>query len=187
MLSGLTISALFAIFTAIAMIGLASYILFQHDANHEKFENWVDFSFSADSLGRAFDYYRFMAVSMLFTYVAFTISAVWLQWDGFALFAEKGAPVKASPISVALFTLDLVLRGGFFDFMQHFDMTLSHVGMNRQSRSFVWYCFLFRMFFGLTMFKILFSFLWILAKIGLNVQTRRRARLEEARQFELFK
>lgn len=187
MLSGLTLSALFALFTATAMIGLASYILFQHDANHEKFENWVDFSFTADSLGRAFDYYRFMAVSMLFTYVAFTISAVWLQWDGFALFAEGGQPVRASPIAVALFSMDLVLRGGFFDFMQHFDMTLSHVGMNRQSRSFVWYCFLFRMFYGLTMFKILFSFLWILVKVRINWQARRRARQEEARQFEMFK
>ena len=65
MFGSLTLSALFALFTALAMIGLASYILFQHDANHEKFENWVDFSFTADSLTRALDYYRFMAISML--------------------------------------------------------------------------------------------------------------------------
>ena len=94
--------------------------------------------------------------------------------------------MRASPIAVSLFTLDLVLRGGFFDFMQHFDMTLSHVGMNRKTRGFVWYAFMFRMFYGLTMFKILFSFLWIYGKISLNRETRRRAREAETVQPRLF-
>ena len=96
MLSSLTLSVVFAILTAIAMVAVAGYILFQHDTNHEKFEAWVDFSFTSEALARALDYYRFMAVSMLFTYVLFTVSAVWLQWDGFALFKENGLTVKAS-------------------------------------------------------------------------------------------
>lgn len=186
MLAYLTLSVVFAIVTALAMIGMATYILFWHDSNHEKFEAWVDYSFTSETLRGALDYYRTMAISMLFAYVLFTISAVWLQADGFVLFAQAGEPVKASPIGVSLFTLDLVLRGGFFDFMQHFDMTLSHVGMNRKMRWFVWYSFVFRMFYGLTMFKILFSFLWIYGKIRLNRQTRRRAREDEARQPRLF-
>ena len=81
--------------------------------------------------------------------------------------------LRASPIAVSLFTLDLVLRGGFFDFMQHFDMSLSHIYMNRQVRGFVWYAFIFRMFYGLTMFKILLSFLWIYGKISVNRDLRR--------------
>ena len=186
MLASLTISVVFALITAVAMVVIAGYILIQHDANHEKFEAWVDFSFTADTLRRALDYYRFMAVSMLFTYVMFTLSAVWLQADGFALFTENGHVVKASPIAVSLFTFDLVLRGGFFDFMQHFDMTLSHVYMNRQQRAFVWYAFAFRMFYGVTMFKILLSFLWIYGKISVNRDMRRRARDEEMRQPRLF-
>ena len=186
MLSGLTLSVIVALLVTVTMIGLATYILFWHDANHEKFENWVDFSFTAESLARAFDYYRFMAVSMLFTYVAFTISTVWLQVDGFRLFTESGQPTRASPISVALFTLDLVLRGGFFDFMQHFDMSLSHIYMDRSTRGYVWYAFVFRMFYALTMFKILFSFLWILLKVRLNWQARRRAKGEERGQLEMF-
>ncbi len=189
MLSSLSLSVAFSLLVSAAMLGGLTYIVFQHDRNHKKFEESVDFAFNSETLRRAIDYYRFMAVSMLFTYVAFTLSAVWLQEDGYPLFAELGHPttqVKASPIAVTLFTLDLVLRGGFFDFMQHFDMSLSHVAMYRQNSRFVWYAFLFRMFFGLTMLKILLSFLWIIAKIGINWQAQRRARDEEAAQPRLF-
>jgi hypothetical protein len=186
MLPGLTLSVVFALITAAAMVALIGYILFQHDTNHEKFEAWVDFSFTSETLARALDYYRVMAVSMLFTYVMFTIATVWLQWDGFQLFKENGTPVKASPIAVSLFTLDLVLRGGFFDFMQHFDVSLSHIQMNRQVRGYVWYAFIFRMFYGLTMFRILLSFLWIYGKISVNRDMRRRAREDEARQPRMF-
>ena len=186
MTSSLSFSVLFSLMVSAAMMGGLTYILFQHDRNHEKFEEWVDFAFNAESLRRALDYYRFMAVSMLFTYVLFTVSAVWLQWDGFALFKDNGVAVRASPIAVSMFTLDLVLRGGFFDFMQHFDVSLSHVHMNRQLRGFVWYAFLFRMFYGLTMFKILFSFLWMAFKMRLGWQAQRRAREEEAAQPRLF-
>ena len=50
MLSSLTLSVIFALATAAAMIAVATYILFQHDANHEKFEAWVDFSFTSEAL-----------------------------------------------------------------------------------------------------------------------------------------
>ena len=166
---------------------MGGYILFAHDRNHEKFESWVDFAFTSEALGRALDYYRVMAVSMLFTYVMFTLSSVWLQADGHRIFAEGGTPVNASPIAVSLFTLDLVVRGGFFDFMQHFDVSLSHLHMNREMRWFVWYAFVYRMFYGLTMFKILFSFLWIYGKIRYNRQARRQVRVAESEQLRLFK
>ena len=187
MLANLSLAVLFALVITIAMIAVASYIVFSHDAKHEQFEEWVDFSFTADSLRRALDYYRFMAVSMLFTYVFFTTSCVWLQASGYEIFAEAGKPTHASPIAVALFTLDLTLRGGFFDFMQHFDLSLSQHHMNRQLRWFVWYAFVYRMFYGFTMFKILFSFLWIYGKIRINRQARLQAREAEAAQMRLFK
>ena len=189
MQSPLSLSVAFSLLVSFAILVGLTYIVFQHDANHKKFEESVDFAFNAETLRRAIDYYRFMAVWMLFTYVAFTLSAVWLQADGYPLFAELGHPkthVKASPIAVAMFTLDLVLRGAFFDFMQHFDVTLSHVSMYRPNARFVWYSFLFRMFFGLTMLKILLSFIWILAKIGINWQAQRRARERDAEQPRLF-
>ncbi len=188
MFANLSLSVLFALAIAFSMVAVVAYILIAHDRNHEKFEEWLDFSFSSHSLRQALGYYRLIAVSMLFAYVLFTTSAVWLQWDGFQLFSDGKNVVHASPIGVSLFTLDLVLRGGFFDFMQHFDMRLSHVSINRSMRWFVWYSFLFRMFYGLTMFKILFSFLWIYGKIRLNRQAQRRARAaEEAAQLNLFK
>lgn len=170
MLANLNLSVLFALIITVAMIVVASYIVLAHDGKHQQFEEWVDFSFTADSLRRAIDYYRFMAVSMLFTYVLFTTSCVWLQVDGYQVFAEGGKPLHVSPIGVALFTLDLTLRGGFFDFMQHFDLSLSQHHMNRQLRWFVWYAFVYRMFYGFTMFKILFSFLWIYGKIRRQAQ-----------------
>ena len=176
MLASLTLSVLFSIGLAVAMIAVASFIVLYHDYNHEQFEEWVDFAFGSQSLKRAIDYYRFMAVAMLFTYALFTTSCVWLQADGYMLFAEAGVPVKASPIAVSLFTLDLTLRGGFFDFIQHFDVSLTHLHMNRKLRWWVWYAFVFRMFYGFTMFKIAFSFLWIYGKIRLAREAQRRAR-----------
>ncbi|MGE0628284.1 MAG: hypothetical protein AB7O43_10700 [Hyphomicrobiaceae bacterium] len=175
LLAGLSLSVLFALGVASAMISVVTYILVAHDRNHEKFESWVDFSFNNETLRGAIGYYRLFAVSMLFAYVLFTSSLVWLQAAGYPIFSMHGQTVHASPIGVALFTLDLVLRGGFFDFMQHFDLRLSHVEMNRGMRWFVWYSFVFRMFYGLTMFKILFSFLWIYGKIRFNRQAQRRA------------
>ena len=182
----MSLAVTFSLLVSAAMLAGLAYILFQHHHNHEQFEAWVDFSFDGETLRKALDYYRFMAVWMLFTYVAFTVSAVWLQAEGYPLFSENGQLVKASPIAVAMFSLDLVLRGGFFDFMQHFDVSLSHVAMYRPNHRFVWYAFLFRMFFGLTMLKILFSFLWIAVKVGINWQAQKRAREEQAAQPRLF-
>jgi len=75
-----------------------------------------------------------------------------------------------------------VLRGGFFDIMQHFNLSVTPVQMNRQAPWFVWYAFVFRMFYGLTMMKILFSFIWIYGKIRMARQVHR----ESATQLQLF-
>ncbi len=187
MISGFSLSVLFALVTAGVMVSFVAFVLLAHDRNHEKFEEWVDFSFSSDSLRRALGYYRLIAVSMLFTYVLFTLSLVWLQADGYHIFYYEGVPVIATPIGVAMFSLDLVLRGGFFDFMQHFDLRLSHVEMNRDLRFFVWYAFMFRLFYGLTIFRILFSFLWIYGKIRINRKATQRLQRGNSTQLNLFK
>lgn len=164
MLTGMPLSVLISLLIAVMMIATTVFIVFCHDRKHEELDQWVDFAFSRDGLRHALGYYRFLAVSMLITYVLFTCSLLLLQADGHLIFADQGAPARGSPIATALFTLDLVLRGGFFDCMQHFDMSITHLGMNRGMRWFVWYAFVFRMFYGLTMFKILFSFVWIYGK-----------------------
>lgn len=164
MLTGLPLSVVIALLIAAMMIATTVFVVFYHDRKHEELDRWVDFAFSRDGLRHALGYYRFLAVSMLITYIVFTCSLLLLQADGFLIFTEGGAPVRGGPIATALFALDLVLRGGFFDFMQHFDMSITHLGMNRSKGWFVWYAFVFRMFYGLTMFKILFSFVWIYGK-----------------------
>jgi len=169
MLPPLSLSIVFALALSVAMTVVGVTLLFTHDRKHEELDQWVDFSFSRDTLRRALNYYRLLGYSMAAAYVLFVISCIHLQWDGYQIFAENNQPgakpVWANPGLVMLFALDLVLRGGFFDFMQHFDWGVSHVWMNRKAWGFVLYSFVFRMFYGLTLLRILISFIWIYGKI----------------------
>jgi hypothetical protein len=175
----MTYSVLLAIGLALTMIATSVFIVFYHDTKHEEIEQRVDFSFSGETFRRALGYYRFMAVSMLVFYVLFTCSCLVLQADGYLLFSatlDGRNPVRAGPIATSLFALDLVLRGGFFDIMEHFDLGISPVYLNRGSFWFVWYSFVFRIFFGLTLLKILFSFVWIYGKARMATEQERHAR-----------
>ena len=169
LLPPLSLSIVFALAFSVAMTVIGLTLLFTHDRKHGELEEWVDFSFSRETLRRALGYYRLLGYSMLAAYVLFVLSCLHLQWDGYQVFAENNLrdarPVWAGPFTVMLFALDLVLRGGFFDFMQHFDLGVSHVWMNRQAWGFVAYAFVFRMFFGLTLLRILISFIWLYGKI----------------------
>lgn len=165
----LSLSIIFALSLSVAMTVVGITLLFTHDRTQEDLEQSIDFSFSRESLRSALIYYRVIGYSMAGAYVLFVISCIHLQWDGYQIFAENNQPgakpVWANPGLVMLFALDLVLRGGFFDFMQHFDWGISHVWMNRNAWGFVLYAFVFRMFFGLTLLRILISFIWIYGKI----------------------
>ncbi len=149
------------------MIGTGIFIIFYHDTKHDEIDRWVDFSFSASTFRQAFGYYRFMAVSMLFFYVLFTCSCLYLQHEGYKIFSNGKQPVFGGPIAVALFSLDLVCRGGFFDIMEHFDLRMTSLYINKGMVWFWVYSFIFRIFYGLTLIKILISFAWIYGKIRL--------------------
>ena len=165
----LSLSIIFALALSVAMCVVGVTLLFTHDRKHDELDQWVDFSFSRDTLRQALNYYRLLGYAMAAAYVLFVLNCIHLQWDGYQIFAENNLPgakpTWANPILVMLFAADLVLRGGFFDFMQHFDWGISHVWMNRKAWGFVWYAFIFRMFFGLTLLRILISFIWIYGKI----------------------
>ncbi len=165
----LSLSIILALALAVAMTVVGVTLLFTHDRTQEDLEQSIDFSFSRESLRSAFIYYRVIGYSMLAAYVLFVISCIHLQWDGYQIFAENNQPgakpTWANPFLIMLFAADLVLRGGFFDFMQHFDWGISHIWMNRNNWGFVWYAFIFRMFFGLTLLRIIISFIWIYSKI----------------------
>jgi hypothetical protein len=165
----LSLSVIFALALSVAMTVVGLTLFFTHDRKHDDLEQWVDFSFSRETLRQALNYYRLLGYAMVTAYVLFVVNCLHLQWDGYQVFAESNLPgakpIWAGPITVMLFALDLVLRGGFFDFMQHFDIGVSHAWMNRRAWGFVWYSFIFRMFFGLTLLRILISFIWIYGKI----------------------
>lgn len=175
----MSLSVLFSVGLTATIIATMVFILFYHDRKHEELDQWVDYSFSGDIFRRALLYYRFMALSMLIFYVLFTVSLLFLQAEGYTLFANGRQPLRAGPIATSMFSFDLVLRGGFFDIMEHFDLGISPVQMNRRAFWFVWYSFVFRMYFGLTLLKILFSFMWIYGKAQMAVQAQRDARAAE--------
>jgi len=180
----MTYSVLLAIGISLLMIGTSIFIIFFHDRKHQELDQWIDFSFSGDTWRRALHYYRFMALSMLVFYVLFTCSCLLLQADGYMIFYDSFQPIYAGPIGTSLFALDLVLRGGFFDVMEHFELGVSPVTMNRKQFWFVWYAFVFRMFFGLTLIKMFISFVWIYGKVRMAAQAHREAAAAE--RFERF-
>ena len=177
-------SILAAIVISLMMVGTVVFIIFYHDSKHEQIDRWVDFSFSGNTLRDALGYYRFMAVSMLFFYILFTCSCLYLQYDGYMIFANKAKEaVYGGPIATSMFALDLVCRGGFFDIMEHFDLRITSLYINKGSMWFWIYSFIFRIFYGLTLIKMVISFAWIYGKIRIA----RRAHGETARQLKLFK
>jgi hypothetical protein len=159
---------------SVAMIAYATATWFLHDSKHRDLDAWVDYGFSRETLRHALLYYRFMALSSVIFYVLFTVSCLLLQSEGTVIFKDDTGPVIAGPIGTALFSLDLVLRGAFFDFMQHFDLRLATVQMNRKAFWFVWYAFVFRMYYGLILLRVLASFAWIWTKIRLVRQRQGR-------------
>jgi hypothetical protein len=178
----MSVSLILALGLTVALLMASGFILFFHQERHETIDQWVDFSFSGDMLRRALLYYRFMGVSMIVFYVLFTISLLLLQADGYSLFTDdRKLPVAAGPIATSLFTIDLMLRGALFDFMQHFDLRVTHLYMNRQSTWFVWYAFVFRMFYGFTLVRILFSFAWVWTKVRVMRQRQRDAERDAQR------
>ncbi len=179
LIEGFSTSGLLALVIGILMAITSIVIVFYHDRKHDQLDQWIDFSFSVTALRQALGYYRFMAVSMLVFYLLFTCSCVFLQYEGHRIFADEAKnPILAGPIATALFALDLVMRGGFFDVMEHFELRIAPVYMNTSQVWFVIYAFAFRMFYALSLIKILLSFAWIYGKI-------RRARMAYAEQLHM--
>lgn len=166
LVTNMSVPVMLAIGLSVAMALMAFWTWFYHDSKHRDLDDWIDYGFSRDTLRHVLIYYRSMGVSMLVFYVAFVISCLLLQAEGQPLFVDaKGALTSSGPIGTAFFALDLVLRGGFFDIMEHFELSVSVVYMNRALRWFVWYCFVFRIYYGLTLIRIAVSFVWIWAKV----------------------
>lgn len=164
--SSISIPVAFAIVLTLAMTAAAIWTWFYHDSKHRDLDSWIEYGFSRDTLRHVLIYYRSMAIFMVVFYVLFVISCLLLQHDGTAIFVSASrTPVEAGLIPTAFFALDLVLRGGFFDIMEHFELSVSAIYINRALRWFVWYAFVFRIYYGLTLIRIVVSFVWIWAKL----------------------
>ena len=166
LLANMTIPVIFAVLLSLAMAVAAIWTWFYHDSKHRDLDSWIEYGFSRDTLHHVLIYYRSMGISMLVFYILFVISCLLLQSEGTQIFANaRGEPITAGPIATAFFSLDLVLRGGFFDIMEHFELSVSAVYMNRGLRWFVIYAFIFRIYYGLVLIRIAISFVWIWAKL----------------------
>lgn len=166
LVTNMSVPVMLAVGLAVAMTLMAFWTWFYHDSKHRDLDDWIDYGFSRDTLRHVLIYYRSMGVSMLVFYVLFVVSCLLLQADGNQILVDANRNVvSAGPIGTAFFALDLVLRGGFFDVMEHFELSVTVVYMNRALRWFVWYCFVFRIYYGLTLIRIAVSFVWIWAKV----------------------
>ncbi|MEL7047813.1 MAG: hypothetical protein AAFO75_02445 [Pseudomonadota bacterium] len=173
----MSLSVGIAIGLSVAMVVVAFLTWFYHDTKHRDLDEWVQYGFSGDTLKYVIRYYQSMGISMLVFYILFAISCLALQSDGNILFVtDDGEQVIAGPIGAAFFGLDLVLRGGFFDVMEHFEMRATTLLMDRSNGWFVLYCFVFRIYFALTLIRIAFSF----AYIWVRIRQARRTLLDDA-------
>jgi hypothetical protein len=73
---------------------------------------------------------------VVLTAICFFISILaWSRVSG----SVFSSPTDVSPTSIALYQLDLMLRGAFFDFMQHTGQSISPIAANRNSTAFLYY------------------------------------------------
>lgn len=90
------------------------------------------------------------------TAICFYISILaWSRVSGSVLFSQA----NVSPMSIALYQLDLMLRGALFDFMQHMSQSISPIAINRNATAFLYYTLMFRMFVAVYVMSSLFRVL----------------------------
>jgi hypothetical protein len=65
-------------------------------------------------------------------------------------------PGEVSAGTVALYQIDLMLRGALFDFMEHTQRSVSPIALNRNATAFVYYTLLFRMFVAVYVISSIF-------------------------------
>jgi hypothetical protein len=69
------------------------------------------------------------------------------------------AQAAVSPTSIALYQLDLMLRGALFDFMAHTHQAISTIAVNRSATALLYYTLMFRMFVAIYVMSSVFRVL----------------------------
>ena len=83
----------------------------------------------------------------------------WSRVNG-SVFNQPGV----SAVSVLFYQLDLMLRGGLFDFMEHTQRSISPIRINQNATAFVYYTLLFRMFVAVYVLSSLFRVIRFVAR-----------------------
>jgi len=98
---------------------------------------------------------RFLAqLGALFVLTALCFYLSILAWSRVAGSVFNQGDV--STWSIALYQLDLMLRGALFDFMEHTQRSISPIRINQNATAFVYYTLLFRMFVAIYVVSSLF-------------------------------
>lgn len=164
-MSGLGWPIWFAIFNAVLFSAAGAFVFFYHYRISEDIEQQVDYSFSHSVMRTFVLYYRSLAIPMIVFFFLFVASLWFIQHSIASPLFEGGA---ATLPAILTFSFDLVLRGAFFDFMEHFDLWVTPHRMNKELFWFVAYAFTFRMFYAVTLLRLLMSFAWLWGKIRLT-------------------
>jgi hypothetical protein len=93
-----------------------------------------------------------LAALFALTSMCFFVSI--LAWSHLSGSAFVQGEVSAG--SVALYQIDLMLRGALFDFMEHTQRSISPISINRSATAFVYYTLLFRMFVAIYIISSVF-------------------------------
>jgi hypothetical protein len=97
-----------------------------------------------------------LGVLFILSAICFYISILAWSRVSESVFFNQSA---VSPIGVALFQLDLMLRGALFDFMAHTGQSISPIAVNRNATVFLYYTLMFRMFVAIYVMSSLFRVL----------------------------
>jgi hypothetical protein len=102
--------------------------------------------------------FRFLSqLGVLFILSASCFYISILAWSRVSEFVFSQPAV--SPLNVALYQLDLMLRGALFSFMEHTRQSVSPITVNRNATAFLYYTLIFRMFVAIYVMSSLFRVL----------------------------
>ena len=88
LVTNMSLSVVMALVMSFAMTVTAVVIFFFHDQKHQDLDRWIDYGFSRETLKHALIYYRLLAISMLVFYALFVGNLLWLQAEGYAIYAD---------------------------------------------------------------------------------------------------
>ena len=99
---------------------------------------WIAFEIYAP---KASQLSRLFEIGILTTLSFFVATYLWLRYDPAILVGAHGTLG-----SVGFFVLDVFLRGGFFNVMEHFDLELGKLKINDRLSWYSWFAFSYRLY-----------------------------------------